>query len=178
MDEKLRAELIAMSERDQQIRAEARAAAGTNGQVPDDVQARWQHIDRDHTNRLAQIVAQRGWPGREVVGDDGARAAWLLAQHADQDISLQQRFLDLLRAAVLAGQADQIDLAYLTDRVAVHRGIAQLYGTQLTRDDSGSLVPEPISDPDQVDRRRAAIGLPPMAQYLRDAASPQPEPGQ
>jgi hypothetical protein len=36
---------------------------------------------RAHTARLRAIVSQYGWPGRSLVGEDGADAAWLLLQH-------------------------------------------------------------------------------------------------
>ena len=56
----------------------------------------------------------------------------LLAQHADHDPSLQRAFLDALRAAVAQKEASPANLAYLEDRVRVHAGQAQLYGTQFT----------------------------------------------
>jgi|HubBroStandDraft_3_1064219.scaffolds.fasta_scaffold71532_2 hypothetical protein len=48
--------------------------------------------------------APRGWPGRTLVGEDGAQAAWLLAQHADHNPDLQRAFLDALRDAVARGE--------------------------------------------------------------------------
>ncbi len=36
-------------------------------------------------DRMREIVARVGWPGRRMVGDDGASAAWLLVQHSDTD---------------------------------------------------------------------------------------------
>jgi hypothetical protein len=43
-------------------------------------------------------------------------------------------FLELLRAAVDAGEAAASDLAYLEDRVRVFAGQPQLYGTQFMYD--------------------------------------------
>jgi hypothetical protein len=63
-------------------------------------------------------------------GEDGAQAAWLLAQHADRRPELQQVLLEAMRAAVKAGEAAPADLAYLEDRVRVNAGRPQLYGTQ------------------------------------------------
>ncbi len=34
-----------------------------------------------HTARLQEIVAEHGWPGRSLAGEDGADAAWLVLQH-------------------------------------------------------------------------------------------------
>src|SRR5205085_1172028 len=72
----------------------------------------------------------RGWPGKSLVGVDGANAAWLLVQHADQGRAFQKRCLPLLEAAVKKGEATGVQLAYLSDRVRVGAGEKQVYGTQ------------------------------------------------
>jgi hypothetical protein len=66
------------------------------------VAAQWERIDEDSTRWLADVVSARGWPGRTMAGEDGAAAAWLLAQHADHDPARQQTVLEALRGA--AGQ--------------------------------------------------------------------------
>ena len=43
-------------------------------------------IDVANTDRLRAITAEHGWPGRALVGEEGAEAAWLIAQHADQQL--------------------------------------------------------------------------------------------
>jgi hypothetical protein len=53
-----------------------------------------------------------------------------------------------------------------TDRVLVHRGKPQRYGSQFDFA-GGRLVPAPIEDLPGLDARRAAIGLMPMAEYAR-----------
>src|SRR6266545_453181 len=107
----------------------------------------------------------RGWPARTLVGEDGAQAAWLLAQHADQDPALQRAFLDALRSAVAEGEASPAHLAYLEDRVRVHAGQPQLYGTQFTVTD-GEFGPYPIEDPQRLDERREE-GAPEILEHLQ-----------
>jgi hypothetical protein len=150
----LRAELLAMMEEDQ---AEQMGEVTTNN-----YEAR--------TARLVEILDEHGWPGSDLVGEDGSTAAWLIAQHADTYVEVQERALELLRAAVADGQASPGDLAYLADRVAVKRGEDQLYGTQITCDaGNGPPVPQtPIADEANVDERRAAAGLPPLADYMQE----------
>jgi hypothetical protein len=113
---------------------------------------------------MRELVAEHGWPGRTLVGEDGAHAAWLLAQHADHDPDFQRECLTLLAAAVQAGEASAADHAYLDDRVAVAEDRPQLYGTQF-RQEGDRLVPAPIADAAHVDQRRAALGLPTLAEY-------------
>jgi hypothetical protein len=124
--------------------------------------------DRARTERLAAIIDRHGWPTRSLVGVDGATAAWAVAQHSDLDPEFQRRALTLMTAAAATGEADRGELAYLTDRVAANAGVPQTYGTQMGCTDGGSPRPVDVSDPDQLDRRRADAGLPPMADYLAE----------
>jgi hypothetical protein len=162
-------ELLAMADEDQRVRHLAHERAGPGEDIPDDLAREWTRVDAANTARLAEIVNADGWPTRSLVGDDGAHAAWLLAQHADHDLGLQRRFLDLMRAAVAANEARAVDLAYLTDRVAMHAGQPQVYGTQLCRETSGRLSAYEIAAPDTVDQRRAALGLCPLVDYITTA---------
>lgn len=165
MDEELRRELLDRREEDQRIRhlAAARSDPDT-GRLPDDLAGQWQHIDADNTRWLADLLAGRGWPGRTLVGEQGAQAAWLLAQHADHDPGRQRAFLEALRSAVTRGEASAAHLAYLEDRVRINAGQSQLYGTQFTIV-GGTLRPHPIEDPGRLDERRSQAGLEPFADY-------------
>ncbi|MBO2464974.1 DUF6624 domain-containing protein [Actinomadura violacea] len=122
----------------------------------------WELVRQDNTEWLKAVIAEHGWPGRTLVGDHAAEAAWLLAQHSDQQPEFQRHCVRLLRQAVQEDQAPAWCLAYLDDRVRVAEGRTQLYGTQY-RDG----VPYPVEDPDGLDERRVAVGLEPHADYDR-----------
>ena len=122
--------------------------------------------DRENLAWMREVVRRHGWPGKSLVGTDGANAAWLLVQHADHDRPFQKRCLVLLEEAVKKGEAAGEQLAYLTDRVRVGENKKQVYGTQLRLVD-GKYRPQPIEDEANVDKRRKAVGLPPLAVYLR-----------
>lgn len=117
--------------------------------------------------RLWEIVRQYGWPGRILVGEDGCEAAWKIAQHAVLDPALQAFCVSLLEGAVAQGDAPGWNLAMLTDRVLMEKGEPQLYGSILVGGEDGQLVPWTIADPDNVETRRMAVGLPPLADHLR-----------
>ena len=161
MDAELRAELLARRDEDQRVRMAPIPPVGQYREIPPEI-AEMMRVDADNTAWLTELTARRGWPGRTLVGEDGANAAWLLAQHADPES--QPAFLDLLRAAVAAGEASATDLAYLDDRVRMHAGQPQLYGTQFIHDEQG-LRPWTIEDPENLDQRRASVGLGPFADY-------------
>ena len=149
-DPALRQELLELSEADQAERTGE--VSGNN--------------DAERTDRLKEIIGEYGWPTRRMVGEDGASAAWLIAQHSDQDLEFQRQALELMCAAALAGEADVTELAYLVDRVAVNSGEPQVYGTQVGSCEEGLAVPEPIADEAHVDERRAQAGLDPLEEYL------------
>lgn len=163
MNDELRADLLRRVATDQEARhaLDAEAMAAADGQnLP------W----------LRQVIADVGWPGKSLVGTDGAHAAWLLAQHVDSDPAFQRRCLDLLTAAAERGEATIVQQAYLTDRVLLHEGKPQEYGTQAIARD-GRFEPRKLRDPDHVDQRRASVGLDSLAEYLaRMAEHHAPEP--
>lgn len=162
MDDQLRAELLSRCSADQLIRR--RAQSSPAGAGPRASAAAQQSIDEDNTRWLAAVVRSRGWPGLSTVGADGARAAWLLSQHADHDPAQQRLFLEALRTAVAGGEAGSDQLAYLEDRVRVRNGQPQLYGTQFTLVGQ-HFEPCTIEDPGRLDQRRADVGLEPFATY-------------
>ena len=125
----------------------------------------WNRVDVANTDRLREIVERFGWPGCSLVGEEGAQHAWLLAQHADKQLDFQRRAPKLLADAVDRGEATQRQLAYLTDRVRMNEGKEQVYGTQLAGVGNGAVVAWPVEDPDELDGRRAAVGLEPFSEY-------------
>ncbi len=71
----------------------------------------------------------------------------------------------LLGDAVRRGDASPANLAYLTDRVRMHRGEPQLYGTQYRYTEDSGLGLYQVADPELLDERRASVGLGPHAEY-------------
>ena len=165
----LRKELLARLVQDQAVRTGV--APPGDARSPDELAAAWDETDRKNTARMAQVLDEHGWPGWRLVGSDGAFAAWVLVQHADLDLPLQERGLELMTKAVAAGDADPSDHAYLVDRVRVAKGEPQVYGTQWGSDAAGNPEPRtPIEDASMVDVRRAAVGLGTIDDYLEELA--------
>lgn len=155
-DRALHDELLAMLERDQ---------AGRLGTGQDE------EGDAARTERLAEIIAQHGWPTFDLVGEDGEDAAWAIAQHADLDPGFQRCALEHLRLAVDAGQASPGNLAYLDDRIQAAAGEPQRYGTQVACTNGGPEPATPLADPGAIERLRAEAGLEPYDDYLAEMAA-------
>ena len=121
--------------------------------------------DSARTRWLRNAVRERGWPRRSVVGDSAAKAAWLMLQHTEfQDWA--DEMLPVLERLTDSGEVKRSELALFTDRVLMHRGQPQRYGSQFNFVD-GRMVAHRIEDLAQLDARRAEVGLPPMAEYVR-----------
>ena len=96
-------------------------------------------------------------------------AAWLVLQHAIGEPDVQRGCLPILREAAERGEATLAQVAYLEDRIAFFERRPQRYGTQFDWDERGMLSPWPIEDPEGVDARRTAVGLPPLADRIAQA---------
>ncbi|MEM1184533.1 MAG: DUF6624 domain-containing protein [Planctomycetota bacterium] len=171
----LRAALLDLRERDQAARGAMvevlqRSPQRQGGQfeISDEdkpIMAAVGEIDAESTAYLQEMIAKHGWPTFDMVGEDGASAAWILAQHADMAPELQAHVLELMEPLVEQAQAHGREFAMLTDRVRNGRGEPQVFGTQFTYDERGVQRPGPTIDWDTIDERRAKVGLPPIAEY-------------
>jgi hypothetical protein len=121
-------------------------------------------IDAENLTKLEQIIEKYGWPDMRVVGPDASNAAFLILQHGPS--TAQQKLLPNFREAVASGKARPDHLAMLEDRVRTSEGKRQLYGTQVDVGTDGKPRLSPVEDPQNLDARRTAVGLPPMSVYL------------
>ncbi len=162
-----------MRQEDLRVRSEViQGASAYAGYHP-----RMEEVHRRNASRLKEIIAEHGWPGHSLVGEDGAIAAWFIAQHAIGDPPFQRRVLELLREALARGEVSPAAPAFLEDRICSFEGRPQVYGTQFDLDENGLPVPYPIADPEHVNERRRAVGLNTLEERTREMrAGMQPEP--
>jgi len=115
--------------------------------------------------KVKAIIDKHGWLGSDIIGDQGNSALFLVIQHSD--IATQEKYLPLMRDAVKNGKAKASSLALLEDRVALRQGKNQIYGSQVVWDmKTNEHYLMPLDDPENVDKRRSQVGLPPLAIYL------------
>jgi uncharacterized protein (DUF952 family) len=155
MDETIRRELLGMQAED----ARVRAALERDGRLFRGYDPEMEAVHKRNAARLREILAEVGWPGRPLVGDQGAEAAWLIAQHAIGEPAFQRRCLALLEDAARRDEVPPWQPAYLLDRIRMLEGWPQVYGTQMAPDDEGRMTVWPIAGRHDLNERRRSVGL-------------------
>ncbi|MFB6454969.1 DUF6624 domain-containing protein [Chitinophaga sp. Hz27] len=115
--------------------------------------------------KVSAILDHYGWLGAKEIGNQGNVTLFMVIQHSRSEA--QEKYLPMMRDAVKKGNANAGSLALLEDRVALHHGQRQRYGSQLMWDmRTNQYRLSPLEDPDNVDARRLAVGLPSLQEYL------------
>ncbi|NQU84083.1 MAG: hypothetical protein HQ536_05230, partial [Parcubacteria group bacterium] len=110
-------------------------------------------IDAIHNEKLRRIIKDYGFPNTKLLGKDGLFSFWLLIQHQDEDIKLQE---DCLKNC----DFEPKEKAYLTDRILVGLGKKQIYGTQFFRNKkTGKMQMRPAKDAEKVNSLRRHVGI-------------------
>jgi hypothetical protein len=169
VDTALKAELLKMGEEDQRLRStiQAHMKGEATDSTKDQIAELWkkqEEIDKRNMKRLEEIIKQHGWPGKSLVGEEASGAAFLILQHAEP--AMLEKYFPLLKEAAAKGEASPVEAAMMEDRVLMYQGKKQIYGTQLHTVE-GKYELYPVEDEENVDARRAAVGLPPLAEYLK-----------
>ncbi len=123
-------------------------------------------VTRNNIKQLDSIVNQYGWPKKSEFGETASSSAFLIVQHSDS--SYLEKYLPLVEANCKINEANWADYAYMKDRLLMDQQKSQLYGTQLISNGRlGGLYLYQLSDPENVDKRRFSMGLPPLKIYLQ-----------
>lgn len=168
LDKPLVAKLDTIYREDQGLRMQIDSIMKAYGNGSPEMQAHWQKIivaDSINQIKVTEILDERGWLGADIIGGQGNLTLFLVIQHAD--LETQLKYLPMMREAVQKGAANAANLALLEDRTNLRQGKHQIYGSQISqfRDREGYYI-MPLLDPDNVDQRRAAVGLPPLQNYV------------
>jgi hypothetical protein len=122
--------------------------------------------DQANLKYVSEILDKYGWISYDTIGFKANQTLFLVIQHSDS--TTQEKYLPLLKQAVKDNRAFAHDLALLEDRVLIKRGSKQIYGSQIQCDSAGkNCWILPIEDEINVDKRRADVGLQPLAEYVK-----------
>lgn len=165
----LRERLDSIQRDDQKYRLMMDTLAKQHGFESEQVKRLWPKmaaVDSVNLIKVKAILDRHGWLGAQEVGQQGNLTLFLVIQHADS--ATQVQYLPVMREAAKKGKAEPSQLALLEDRVALKQGRKQIYGSQIIHNpQTGKFSVQPLEDPDNVDKRRAAVGLPPLAEYVK-----------
>lgn len=105
-----------------------------------------------------------GFPYRDGVDENTYKDAVALSLHLDlNDLK------DVFDTYIDNQPADKIilsDKAFFIDKIRIHSGKPQLYGTQYRVDVNKNIEVLPLEDGNNIEKIRKEAGLPPLSEYL------------
>lgn len=168
-DKPLVAKLDSIYREDQEYRTKINEIQEKYGWKSPQMDSIWKLIgvaDSMNLLQITQLIDTRGWLGENIVGKRGNATIFLVIQHADQ--KTQEHYLPIMREAASKGNALPANLALLEDRVALGQGKKQIYGSQIGMfAETGESYVLPLEDPDNVEERRAKVGLNKLRDYVQ-----------
>lgn len=127
-------------------------------------------IDKNHIineKRVKTILEKHGWPTKDMIGERGNWTICNVIQHSDNAVRIQ--YLPMMRQAVEDKILEPRFLVRAEDRIATERGDLQIYGGQMKYyPETKSFNLWPVFDPENIDKRRTAIGLDSIAIFLKN----------
>lgn len=136
--------------------------------------ARLQEVDTRNQIVVFGLLDAHGWPAG--LSDEANRAICLVLDHARP--SDLKRFMPLVERQARSGIVEGAMYATMLDRMLMHEGQRQRYGTQTvasqvaneTGVQGGKCYVWPVEHAASIDSLRAVVGLPPMDAYVRMVA--------
>lgn len=119
--------------------------------------------DSLNMQKIENIIAQYGYPGKTLVGEPTNQAAWYVIQHSTKI----GKYLPLIKEAGKKKEIPFTWVAMMEDRYLMQQDKEQIYGTQgkgeMTKDKDGKQVfvsfVWPVKDLKNVNKRRKVAGF-------------------
>lgn len=131
-------------------------------------------LDSANLEKVLGIIEKLDtYPGDSLVGYPTRKSAFYVLQHAPD--SIQEKYLPMILKAAKDGQLDEKLGAMYHDRYLLHRGLPQIYGSQIrinkitdsvTGEIKKVLEVYKIKDTSKVDSLRRSMGMIPLEEYL------------
>lgn len=117
--------------------------------------------------KVKEILGEENWPDTAIIGSRGNEIICTILQHSDQET--REHYLPRMKQAVLDKKLEARWLVRAEDRIATDKGELQIYGGQMKwYPKTKTFNVWPIYDPINIDKRRAEIGLIPIAEHLKN----------
>ncbi len=135
-----------------------------------EVQAQQETYKKNHLvneEKVKTILDKYGWPTKEMIGEQGNWTICNVIQHSDNEVRI--KYLQMMRKAVKDEKLEPRFLVRAEDRIATEKGELQIYGGQMKYyPETKTFNVWPVYDPVNIDKRRAEIGLEPIAEFLKN----------
>ncbi len=140
---------------------------GTESELVKEQQTIYKNNHIINERKVKNILDSYGWPTKEMSGEQGNWTICNVIQHSDNKVRIQ--YLPMMRQAVKDKKLEPRFLVRAEDRIATERGDLQIYGGQMKYyPETRSFNVWPVFDPKNIDKRRAEIGLEPIAVFLKN----------
>ncbi len=116
--------------------------------------AKQQKLDSINLIKIEKIIVDRGYPGKDLVGELNKDVAWTVIMHNHQ----VNKYIDLIKEAAEKNQMSYPKAAEMEDFYLMQKGYPQIYGTQ-TAEINGKVTFWPIEDVKYVNTRRKEAGF-------------------
>ncbi len=111
--------------------------------------------------RIEKIIKSFGYPTSKLIGKRGMYYFFVVVKSQDYDIDLQTRCLEKC-------DFTPSNKATLGDRILINSGKKQIYGTHfMMNKNKSTMIPQPIEDASNVEKRRKEVGLGLMSDALK-----------
>ena len=133
-------------------------------------------LGREVTLFLNPVFDRYGWPGPNVIGRDGVEACWWLVGHSTLEGELQFRAAELMKKAFSCGDIPGPEFVMIIDRCLALSVDTTLFGSihqySVLHDcDHKQWARERVLNPNELDRRRARVGLSPHKHFRSEMLS-------
>lgn len=158
--------LCAIREKDQSVRQKIMSvlASGNQDSIMT-VVAQMNKVDKENQTFVFGLLDNQGWP--DGLSDKANSAIFLVIDHAES--AAQEKYYPVVKDKAERGIISKGDAATLQDRILMTKGEMQIYGTQTTMVTvNGEKVNYlwPVRNPDQLDKLRKKVNLPPITEYI------------
>ena len=158
--------LCAIRDKDQSIRQKIMPMLASGNQ--DSIMAvvvQMNMIDKENQTFVFGLLDNQGRP--DGLSDKANSAIFLVIDHAE--FAAQEKYYPVVKEKAEQGIIGKEDAATLQDRILMKKGEMQVYGTQTTRvviNGENINYLWPVKNPDQLDKLRKEVNLPPIAEYI------------
>lgn len=129
----------------------------------DGTRRHFDRIDRANSGRLQRILRRISWSELTALSPRAADQAFSIISHSN-DVAFKRRMIAVFEPLARAHEMPGDHFAILVDDVAQAEGRPQVYGTNFNCRD-GLFQPNPTEAPDQLNARRAELGMNTIEEY-------------